>query len=132
MKSFSLNRDERVKKKNDFDKVYSSGKIIFSSNLLIKLHYYIQRSNNCSGVKIAAAVSKKSGKAVWRNRVKRLIKESFRLNKQELVKKTAEKKVELLLVFSAYNINEQKNKKLHLMDIAADVKDLINKVADHI
>lgn len=132
MKNFSLNRNERVKKKNDFDKVYNSGKVFFSSDLIIKLHYFIQKSDNYYGVKIATAISKKSGNAVWRNRVKRLIRESYRLNKNRLVKKTVENKIELLLVFSANRLTEKKNKKLFLKDITPSVLELINKVADNI
>ena len=130
MKSFSLNRNERVKKKNDFDKVYNSGKIIFSSDLLIKLHYYIEINDVSFGVKIAAAISRKSGNAVWRNRLKRLLRESYRLNKNKLVKKAIEEKKELLLVFSSNRLTEQRNKKILLKDIAPGVLELINKVAD--
>lgn len=132
MKSFSLNRNERVKKKKDFNKVYNSGKIIFSSDLLLKLHYYINKNEENNGVKIAASLSKKTGKAVWRNRVKRLIKESYRLNKKRLVEKASENNVELLLIFSPNRLSEKKNKKLYLKDIMNGVVDLINKVADNI
>ncbi|GIK21396.1 MAG: ribonuclease P protein component [Ignavibacterium sp.] len=132
MKSFSLNRNERVKKKKDFNKVYNSGKIIFSSDLLLKLHYYVNKNEEYNGVKIAASLSKKTGKAVWRNRVKRLIKESYRLNKKRLVEKASENNVELLLIFSPNRLSEKKNKKLYLKDIMNGVVDLINKVADNI
>jgi ribonuclease P protein component len=132
LKSFSLNRNERVKKKKDFNKVYNSGKIIFSSDLLLKLHYYVNKNEEYNGVKIAASLSKKTGKAVWRNRVKRLIKESYRLNKKRLVEKASENNVELLLIFSPNRLSEKKNKKLYLKDIMNGVVDLINKVADNI
>lgn len=132
MKSFSLNRNERVKKKKDFNKVYNSGKIIFSSDLLLKLHYYVNKNEEYNGVKIAASLSKKTGTAVWRNRVKRLIKESYRLNKKRLVEKASENNVELLLIFSPNRLSEKKNKKLYLKDIMNGVVDLINKVADNI
>lgn len=132
MENFSLNRNERVKKKNDFDKVYNSGKIFFSSDLIIKLHYFSQEKTNYTGVKIATAVSKKSGKAVWRNRVKRLIREAYRLNKRQIVEKAREKEIEVLLVFSANKLSEKKNKKVFLKDITPGVVELINKVADNI
>ncbi|MDT3695353.1 MAG: ribonuclease P protein component [Ignavibacterium sp.] len=132
MKNFSLNRNERVKRKKDFDKVYSSGKIILSSDLSLKIHYYINKNAESNGVKIAASISKKSGKAVWRNRVKRLIKESYRLNKRLLAEKATEKKVEIFLIFSPYKLTEKKNKKLYLTDVISGVIDLINKVADNI
>ena len=93
MKNFSLTRNERVKKKRDFEKVYSSAKVLFSSDRLIKVHFLCVDSN-LSGVKIAAAVSKKVGNAVWRNRVKRLVKETYRLNKTPLLEKVLNKNIE--------------------------------------
>jgi len=132
LKIFSLNRNERVKKKNDFEKIYSSAKILFSSDLLIKSLYTIDPDKQFEGVKIAVAVSKKAGKAVWRNRVKRLIKESYRLNKQTLLKKTLEKKIALLVIFSPNKLSEYKNKRLYLKDIYSSVIELINKIEQQI
>lgn len=128
MKLFSLSRNERVKKKNDFKKVYNSSKVLFSSNLLVKSLYTIDLNEQFLGVKIAVAVSKKAGKAVWRNRIKRLIKESYRLNKQALLKKTIEKKICLLIIFSPNKLLETKNKKVYYNDICSSVIELINKI----
>ena len=132
MKNFSLNHNERVKKKNDFEKVYSSAKIFFSSDLLVKSIYTIDPKKQFFAVKIAVAVSKKAGKAVWRNRIKRLIKESYRLNKHALLKKTLEKKIALLIIFSPNKLSEYKNKKLYLKDIYSSVIELINKIEKQI
>jgi ribonuclease P protein component len=132
LKDFSLSRNERVKKKNDFEKVYSSAKILFSSDLLIKSLYIIDPDKQFIGVKIVPAVSKKAGKAVWRNRVKRLIKESYRLNKSTLLRKTLEKKVGILIIFSPNKLSESKNKKLYLKDIYKSVVELINKIEQQI
>ena len=132
MKSFSLNRNERVKKKNDFEKVYTSAKVLFSSKFLIKSLHTIDPEKKFVGVKIVAAVSKKAGKAVWRNRVKRLIKESYRLNKQSLLKKATEKKIGLLIIFSPNRLSESKNKKVFFKDISDNVIELINKIEQQI
>lgn len=132
MKSFSLNHRERVKRKKEFEKVYSSANIFFSSDHLIKSLYIIDTETKLFGVKIAAAVSKKSGKAVWRNRIKRLLKESYRLNKSDLLNKCIEKKTSLLIVFSPNKLSEFKNKKVFLKDIAPGVIELINKIKQQI
>ena len=132
MKYFSLNRNERVKKKNDFKKAYSSTKILFSSDLLIKSIYTIDPENQFLGVKIAVAVTKRAGKAVWRNRIKRLIKESYRLNKHTLLKKVIEKKRCLLIVFSPNKLSESKNNKIYYKDIYSSVIELINKIEQQI
>jgi len=132
LKNFSLNRNERVKKKNDFEKVYSSGKIFYSSELLIKSLYIINPNENFVGVKIAVAVSKKAGNAVWRNRIKRLIKESYRLNKQSIVKKVLEKRTGLMIIFSPNRLSEARNKKIFLKDIIEKVIELITKIEQQI
>ena len=132
MENFSLNRSERVKKKNDFEKVYSSGKVLYSSELLIKSIYTINLNENFLGVKIGVAVSKKAGKAVWRNRIKRLIKESYRLNKKALLEKVLLKKIQLLLIFSPSRLSEASNKKIYLHDVSPGVVELMNKIIQQI
>ena len=131
MKNFSLTRNERVKKKRDFEKVYSSAKVLFSSDRLIKVHFLCVDSN-ISGVKIAAAVSKKVGNAVWRNRVKRLVKETYRLNKTPLLEKVLNKNIQLLLVFSPNRLSETNNKKIYLNDVSPGVVELMNKIIQQI
>jgi len=132
LKNFSLTSNERVKKKNDFEKVYSSAKILFSSDLLIKSLYTIDPEKQFVGIKIAAAVSKKAGKAVWRNRVKRLIKECYRLNKQALLEKVLQKNLSLLIIFSPNRLSESKNKKISLSEISIGMIELINKIEQKI
>lgn len=131
MKNFSLTRNERVKKKRDFEKVYNAANVLFSSDRLIKVHF-ICSENNEAVIKIAAAVSKKAGKAVWRNRVKRLIKESYRLNKKALLEKVLLKKIQLLLVFSPSRLSEASNKKIYLHDVSPGVVELMNKIIQQI
>lgn len=126
MKNFSLTHTERVKKKRDFEKIYSFAKVLFSSDRLIKVHFLFLDSE-VSEVKVAAAVSKKAGKAVWRNRVKRLIKESYRLNKKPLLEKLLNKKIQLLLVFAPNRLSEASNKKIYLRDVSPGVVELIDR-----
>lgn len=132
MENFSLNRSERVKKKNDFEKVYSSGKVLYSSELLIKSIYTINLNENFLGVKIGVAVSKKAGNAVWRNRIKRLIKESYRLNKVSIVEKASKNNVGVMIIFSPNRLSELRNKTIFLKDIKEKVVELINKIEQQI
>ena len=131
MKNFSLTRNERVKKKSDFEKIYSSAKVLLSSDRLIKVHFLFVDSGT-PGIKIAAAVSKKSGKAVWRNRLKRLIKESYRINKNSLLENVLNKSTQLLLVFSPNRLSEASNKKIYLRDVSPGVVELMNKIIQQI
>ena len=63
--------DYRLKKEKDFNLVFSKGKRIFSST--ITLVYFPAKE-----LKAGFAVSKKHGGSVKRNRIKRLLRESFR------------------------------------------------------
>jgi len=131
LKRFSLSHSERVRKKKEFDSVYRKGKTIFSSDLLLKSIFTIE-SEVETGVQIAAAISKKAGKAVWRNRVKRLIKEAYRLNKKIILDVAKEKKTKLLIIFTLNKLNEQSNNKLKLSDISPGVIEIIKKISQQI
>lgn len=125
-------RNERVKKKKDFECVFSSGKVIYCADLLIKSIFVFDINSKLGGVKIAAAVSKKAGTAVWRNRVKRLIKESYRLNKHLILDKAQEKNIMVRIIFSTNKLSQAKNKKLRLKDISPCIVELLSKISQQI
>jgi ribonuclease P protein component len=132
LKKFSLSRSERVRKKKEFDSVYKKGKTITSSDLLLKSIFTIEQSEVEAGVQIAAAISKKAGKAVWRNRVKRLIKEAYRLNKNIILQVAQKKRLKLLIIFTLFKLNEQSNNNLKLSDISPGVIEIIKKISQQI
>lgn len=124
-----MSSEERIKKKKDFEKIYNTSKAFISSNQLIKANYYYEFLDTPGIIMIAAAVSSKTGKAVWRNRVKRLIKEAYRKNKHNLLEKSRIKKIKLMIVFSSYRLSEEKNKKVFLKDISESIEELLNKIS---
>ena len=63
--------DYRLKKEKDFKAVFNKGKRLFSSSLTL---VYLPSEQ----LKVGFAVSKKHGGSVTRNRIKRLLRESFR------------------------------------------------------
>ena len=63
--------DYRLKKQKDFDLVFKKGKRLFSSS--ITMLYFTAKET-----KVGYCVSKKHGKSVERNRIKRILRESFR------------------------------------------------------
>ena len=66
-----------LKKKKDFLKVLKSGKRVYTSTLTI---VYLPASEP----RFAVCVGKKYGKSVQRNRIKRLLRESFRYNTESI------------------------------------------------
>jgi ribonuclease P protein component len=77
---------------------------------------------------MAAAVSSKAGMAVWRNRIKRLLKDSFRLNKEILMERCLEKKILLNLVLSPYSLNQRNASNIKRFEIEPSLIDLLNKI----
>lgn len=130
MKKFGLSAKEKIKRNTDFKQIYSNGKILISGDKSFKATFLSEEDKITPGIKIAAAVHKKAGKAVWRNKAKRLIRESFRINKNLLSDKAVEKGRSLKIVFSPFNINEKTKKKLKLRDIRPGVWDLMKKIYD--
>lgn len=67
----------RLKKQADFQKLFRSGKRIFSPSLTV---IYRPSEKTTMGI----SIGKKHGKSVQRNRIKRLIREAFRLSLPEI------------------------------------------------
>ena len=70
-----MKHTESLRKNSEFRKVYEDGS--FRSNHLLVLHV---KKNSTDRNRLGISVSKKVGNSVVRHRVKRLIKESYRLN----------------------------------------------------
>lgn len=65
----------RLRKTSEFSKVYKRGRSFADKNLVL---YYMP--NQLGYTRIGFSISKKVGKSVVRNRIRRFIKEAFRLN----------------------------------------------------
>ena len=74
--SQTLSRKERLHKRKDFLRIYSQGKRIYAATLVA---YFLP--NKLDQHRLGVTVSRKIGKAVTRNRIKRRIRELFRTSK---------------------------------------------------
>lgn len=75
---------EMLEKKTEFARVYEKGRS-YGSKLLV-LYVYEPEEDREAG-RLGIAVSKKVGGSVVRHRIRRLIKESFRLHQSEWAKR---------------------------------------------
>lgn len=73
---------ESIKNNRDFLKIYRTGKSCANRYLVM---YLASAQERCTG-RIGISVSKKVGNSVVRHRIKRLIKESYRLNESRFLK----------------------------------------------
>ncbi len=64
---------DKLKKRSEFQRAYQNGRKYWNRNFVI---YVLKTDFNA--LRFGITVSKKTGKSVQRNRVKRLIRESFR------------------------------------------------------
>ena len=128
MKQYGLSKIERIKNKKEFDLVYTAGEHLISPSQKLKALFFIDRNPDTAGVKTAYAVSRKAGNAVWRNRIKRVLRESFRLNKSGIVAACNEKAIKLLIVFSPYSVNQRNFKRIFLNDVFSEVADLLTRI----
>lgn len=72
---------ETMKRNNDFRRLYNKGKSVVSSALVVYC-----RKNGSVKNRIGYTVGTKLGKAVERNRVRRRLREIYRLNEERLVR----------------------------------------------
>ncbi len=83
-----------LKKNYEFKNLFSKGKFFYGKYI----HIYIKKTNSNYN-KLGIAISRKQGKAVYRNRIKRLIKENYKNFENEI-----EKGINILIV-----INKEQN-----------------------
>jgi len=103
VKKFSFSRDEKLKKYSQIKPIFANGRRLGEvfGNLYM-------RTNNTSITKLGIVVRMPKvfkGRAVKRNRVKRLVREFYRLNKHNIVK-GIDIVFEVFLSSSTYKYND--------------------------
>ncbi|MDQ8142217.1 ribonuclease P protein component [Chryseobacterium sp. CFS15] len=96
MSDFKYPKDEKLKKENEITLLFAKGKWKSCGNLriiILKNHPDLQTEN----VKLGVSVSKRYfKKAVCRNRIKRLLRECYRLNKDIFKTSFGEKTIAMM------------------------------------
>lgn len=122
---------ERLKGKSDIDAVYKKGKTIISTDKKLKA-FLLSSEGRINKIRVAITVSSKAGSSVWRNRFKRIIRESIRQEKEFLKDRININKQELSIIFSPHRLNQGNVDQVFLKDIKPAVTDILNKITKSI
>ena len=74
-------RERRLTKRPEFARCYDTGSRRFSSGFVL---FACRRDDPGQNWRLGMAVTRKTGSAVWRNRVRRLVRECFRLAQERV------------------------------------------------
>lgn len=119
---------DRLKNKNDIESAYRKGRVIISTDKKLKANY-LSIYSETKKVKTAVSVSSKAGNSVWRNRLKRIIRESLRQEELILKEIVFKNKLELSIIFSPYRINKTNLSHPFLKVVKPAVTDILNKIS---
>lgn len=117
---------ERLKSKSDFEKIYKYGKVVLSTDKRIKAQFLFNEGGK--KIEIGLIISSKKGNSVWRNRVKRIIIESLKLNSSLFGQLVNKKSTGIKIVFSPYLLSQKNNRKIFLIDLNPSVLEVIKKI----
>jgi len=99
-KKFTLGKNERLKKRKQIEQLFSDGKNFPLSPFRVYYRFIPIITDPSSNVQFSAGVSGKNFKrAVDRNRIKRLTREAYRLQKIQLQEILRQKRLQLNLFF---------------------------------
>jgi ribonuclease P protein component len=112
--SNSLSFNEKLKSRKVLDALFAEGKVLHGGP--VRLLYLVQPYVDDFPVKMAVTAPKRAMKfAHDRNRMKRLMREAYRINKHQLIHYCQEKKIGLAILFISrcntpldYHVTEEK------------------------
>ena len=117
-----------LKTDSEFEVVYKKGMFIVSPDKKLKANYLIIPENKKQKIRIGLSVSSKKGNSVWRNRIKRIIKEALRSNDYLLKDIMSQINAGLWIIFSPHTIDQTNYKKVFLKDIQKPVLDILTQL----
>jgi len=119
---------DRLINDRDFELVYKKGRVVISEDKKLKANYLFESKDINNAVKIGLSVASKKGNSVWRNRIKRILRESLRMDREILQYFIEPNNANLLIIFSPYSINQINSKKIFLKEIKPAVLDILKRI----
>lgn len=123
---YTFDKEERICSKKLLDKLFSEGRSFMNYPFKVTFLIYPLLSNYAAQT-VFVVSKRRFKKAVDRNRIKRLIRESFRLNKSSLYNILNDKNIKILI-----SINYIANEELNFHQLEAQMKSVILKFKTHI
>ncbi|MBI5726310.1 MAG: ribonuclease P protein component [Ignavibacteriales bacterium] len=116
-----------------FNELFSRGRGFLSEKEQFRAVYlFLNSDSNFFSappfVQFAPVVPKKCGKAFWRNRVKRLLKEAYRYEKAIITEECKAKNRKLLLIMMPVSISQKKTPGITLQEVQPYVSGLLQKI----
>mgnify|MGYP001585603340 FL=1 len=128
----TLSRREILRGFNVFNEVYAKGKSLYASFISCRIVEQKEISNQHLPtdipVLVGFSVSSSVSTAVARNRLKRLMRETFRTQKHKLIECCVRENLQLILLFSFYKKTELPLKKFPFLFIDKDMNELLAKI----
>lgn len=119
---------DRLINDRDFELVYKRGSVVLSEDKKIKANYLFESKDINNTVKIGLSVASKKGNSVWRNRIKRILRESLKIDREILRNIIELKNANLLIIFSPYSINQTNSKKIFLKEIKPAIWNILKRI----
>lgn len=116
---------EKIKSKSELEKIFSLGNAIFSQDKKIKANYIFTFRSSQPKLRYAITVSSKNGNSVWRNRFKRIVRESIRAEIDSIKEMIFGGNLNLSIIFSPGRLRQSSQKKLFLRDLKPGVSEII-------
>jgi ribonuclease P protein component len=133
-KQFTLGKNERLKSRKQIEQLFKEGKSFAFTPF--RIHYLFNETLNTErsifNVQFGVGVSNKNfKKAVDRNRIKRLIREAWRLQKSELSEKTkaVQKQLNVFFIYTGKELPDFTTVK---DKVAVALKKLADKIDENI
>jgi ribonuclease P protein component len=124
---YTLRKNEILRGRKTFLKISSSNNKLFEQNIFC-CHEIENTDTTSNKVRVGFIVSKKNGNAVIRNRIKRLMRESYRLSKHIVFNTPTQKKFAVSIVFIYTKNNSTRARDLKLTTVKYEIEQLLIKL----